>query len=81
LALAVSHHNAAGSDWKLVVRADATNVFESEVSTKTAPKGWLEASVDLTPFAGKSVYVELLNVPTEWSNEFGYWGRAEVISE
>jgi hypothetical protein len=79
LVVEASHHDNA--DWQLVVRADGKTLLDREVSAKTAADGWLSATVDLTPFAGKQIEVELENRPTGWSNEFGYWGTVDIISE
>jgi len=79
LVVEASHHDNA--DWQLVVRAEGKTLLDREVSAKTAADGWLSATVDLTPFAGKQIEVELENRPTGWSNEFGYWGTVDIISE
>jgi len=74
-----SHHDNA--DWQLLIRAAGKTLAKEEVSAKTAPDGWLSLTVDLTPFAGKQIEVELENRPTGWNNEFGYWGAVDIISE
>jgi putative membrane-bound dehydrogenase-like protein len=79
LVVEASHHD--GADWQLVIRAGGKSLLERDVSAKTAPDGWLSASVDLTPFAGQQIDVELENRATGWSNEFGYWGVVDIISE
>jgi putative heme-binding domain-containing protein len=79
LLLAVSHH--AGGDWQLIVKGNGEKVFESLVGPKTASSGWLEVSVELSKFAGKTVKLELLNQPNNWAGEFGFWGQAEVVME
>jgi putative heme-binding domain-containing protein len=79
LVVDASHHE--GGDWQLVVRADGKTLLERDVSAKTAPQGWLTETIDLTSFAGQQVEIELENRPTGWSNEFGYWGSVDIISE
>jgi putative heme-binding domain-containing protein len=81
LALGVSHHGDPVGDWKLVVKVNGKPLHEEMVSAKTVTDGWLDLTVDLTPFAGKTIDLELLNQATDWNYEFGYWSRAEVISE
>jgi putative membrane-bound dehydrogenase-like protein len=79
LVVEASHHD--GGDWRLVVLAAGETLLERDVSAKTAPGGWLAETVDLTPFAGRQIEVELENRPTGWNNEFGYWGLVDIISE
>lgn len=79
LVLDVSHDPRG--DWQLVVKANGKLLYDSPVSPKTTHDGWAEVRVDLSPLAGRSVELELLNQATGWSWEFGYWGRVEIISQ
>jgi hypothetical protein len=79
LRLSVAHDR--NGDWQLVVRASGQKVYGGIVGPKTAKNGWLDLDVDLSPFAGKKIDLELHNHPNNWSNEFGYWGRVEIVSE
>jgi putative membrane-bound dehydrogenase-like protein len=81
LELAVSHHADPPGDWQLVVKIDGKEVQTKLISQKSGEKGWTETFVDLTPYAGKTINVELLNQPNDWNYEYGYWARAEVISQ
>ncbi|HTN77027.1 MAG TPA: dehydrogenase, partial [Pirellulaceae bacterium] len=81
LALAVAHHAEPTGDWQLQVKVDGKELYKSVVGSKTTQQGWLETNIDLTPYAGKAIKLELLNQATGWNHEFGYWGRAEIISE
>jgi hypothetical protein len=78
LSLEVGHH--ARGDWLLLVRADGQELLRKPVDKTTAPNGWLTAEVDLSPLAGKSVKLELVNQPSGWSNEAGYWGKIAIVS-
>ena len=55
-------------------------VHRGIVDGRTAPDGWLELSIDLTPWAGRRVELELHNHPDDWAWEFGYWGRVAVVT-
>jgi len=80
LHLVVSYHDQG--DWDLIVKADGKELLKKLVSKDTATKdGWLEADVDLSPYAGKSVSLELVNQPNGWSWEGGYWAEIAVKSE
>lgn len=79
LMLDVSHDPQG--DWQLVVKADGKTLQKAAIGAKTTADGWAEVAVDLSPFAGKKIDLELLNQASGWSFEFGYWGRIEVVSE
>lgn len=79
LMLSVGHHPKG--DWLLVVRANGKKMLEQKIGKDTATDGWLDARVDLAPLAGKGVTLELLNQPTGWSYEGGYWGKIAVETE
>lgn len=73
-------HDPQG-DWLLVARANGQQIFKGDVSPKTCSKGWGTFKIDLSQFAGQEVALELQNVASGWSYEFGYWGDVQVISE
>jgi hypothetical protein len=79
LKLAVGHH--AQGDWLLQVRVDGQVVKEQTVGADTAPDGWVDVNVDLSPYAGKTALVELVNQPTGWAWEAAYWAQVAVESE
>jgi hypothetical protein len=80
LRLAVSHHDEG--DWQLLVKADGKELLKKTVGKDSATKdGWLETSLDLSEFAGKTVKLELLNQPNGWSWEAGYWAEIAIRSE
>jgi hypothetical protein len=64
-----------------VVRADGKELLKTTVGKETAKEGWLQTSVDLSGYAGKSVKVELLNQANGWSFEAGYWAWIAVQTE
>ncbi len=51
------------------------------ISKETCSKGWRTLSIDLTKFAGQELKLDLVNQANDWSNEFGYWGGARIVSE
>ncbi len=79
LLVSASHH--AGGDWRLIVKGNGKVLHDSIVGAKTTADGWADISVDLTPLAGQKVDLELQNMATDWANEFGYWGRVDVVSQ
>jgi len=76
LKLVVGHHERG--DWDLVVRANDRELLRRTVGPQTCRDGWMEATADLTPFAGKKVRLELVNQPTGWSFEAGYWAEIRI---
>lgn len=79
LYMAVGHH--PDGDWDLVVRADGKQLARQAIDKTSAPGGWIEVGVDLTPLAGKTVKLELVNQPTGWRYEAGYWQNIRIESE
>jgi hypothetical protein len=77
LRLTVGHHPT--SDWQLVVLANGERLHDSLVSPETAKDGWADFTIDLSRFAGHNVILEVHNHPNNWSNEFAYWSKAEVV--
>ena len=74
-------HDPQG-DFDFIVRTDGRQLPCKPVSKDTVTNGhWLEESIDLSRFAGRSVKLELVNQPTGWSYEAAYWAEIVVRSE
>ena len=78
LRLVVGHHPEG--DWTLVVKADGKELFNTTVGEETAKDGWTHVEVDLSKYAGKEVKLELLNQPSGWQWEAGYWASIELVA-
>ena len=78
LRLTVGHHPEG--DWDLIVAAGGKEIARKAVNKETAPDGWIQTEVDLSDFAGKEVKLELINQPTDWKNEAGYWAEISLVS-
>ena len=65
-------------DWELLVKADGSELLKKSVDTQTAPTGWLEVVVDLTPIAGKNVKLELLQQARGNPHVAGYWAEIRM---
>ncbi len=72
-ALRIVAGHPEGGEWTLVVRADATDLLAKVVGPQNAKDGWLEVTVDLAKFGGKSVLLEILNQPGGKGTELAYW--------
>jgi hypothetical protein len=79
LKLIVGHH--AEGDWDLIVRAEGKELLRKTIGKPTSTTGWVEIAVDLTSLAGKTVNLELVNQPTGWAWEAGYWAKIAIESE
>ncbi|KAB2640232.1 MAG: ADP-ribosylglycohydrolase family protein [Verrucomicrobia bacterium] len=79
LKLTVGHHPLG--DWDLIVKADGKELLRKPVGKTTATKGWLDVAVDLSEYKGKSILLELLNQPTDWNFESGYWEKILIESK
>ena len=78
LQLTVGHH--PDGDWDLIVAVGGKEIARKPVSKETAPDGWMQTEIDLSDFAGKEVKLELINQPTGWKNEAGYWAEISLVS-
>jgi hypothetical protein len=63
-----------GDSWTLIVRVEGKDVATKPISAESSKDGWIEVAVDLAPFAGKSVLVELVSV----AGDFAYWAQVSV---
>jgi len=80
LHLTVGHHPEG--DWDLIVAVDGKEIVRKPVSKQTAGRDvWMQTEVDLSDFAGKKVKLELINQPTGWMNEAGYWAEISLVSQ
>jgi hypothetical protein len=74
-------HDPQG-DFELIIRVNGKGVVHKHVNKTTTgtTDPWLTEEVDLSPFVGKTVKLELINQPTGWSYEAAYWGEIALIS-
>ena len=69
------------SDWELKVKVNGKVIAQEMVSSDTVKDGWLNKTVDLTPYAGRRISLQLENSPNNWSFEHAYWNSIKVISK
>ena len=62
----------------MIVKANDKELLEQVVGKETADDGWLEVEVDLSDYAGKEVFLELVNHPNGWMYEAAYWAQIEI---
>ncbi|MCL2304677.1 MAG: ADP-ribosylglycohydrolase family protein [Planctomycetaceae bacterium] len=78
LHLVVTHHNQG--DWDLIVKVDGREILNRPIGKEHDKPGsrWTNINVDLAPYAGKTIKLELLNQPSGWSFEGGYWEKIDL---
>ncbi len=79
LRLTVGHHPEG--DWRLIVKADGKKLLSKTIGKETAENGWVDLEINLAEYSGKEVKLELVNQPSDWKFEAGYWARIEIVSE
>jgi len=81
LHLVVTHHDQG--DWDLIVKVDGREIYKCSIDKAHDPpeSRWSTINVDLKPYAGKTIKLELLNQPTGWSWEAGYWAEIGTRSQ
>ncbi|MEI8382911.1 MAG: PQQ-binding-like beta-propeller repeat protein [Planctomycetota bacterium] len=68
--------------WTLTIRADNQRLLEQQVEEQGSSNGWRDAVVDLTPFAGKRIPVQLIHsIPPQQQPGDAIWKRATVVVE
>ncbi len=72
-------HDLRG-DWVLAVKADGKSLLEQTIGPETVSDEWATIEVDLTPFAGRTVQLELLNIADDWQFEAAYWSEIAIES-
>ena len=83
--LSLNVGNQGGDGWDLIVRADMADLLNKTVATKTANErgawGWMDISVDLSDYAGKTIDLELYIIKGKWNKADARFKKIEIISE
>ncbi len=67
--------------WLLGVRVENRLLLEKTIEDPTSNNGWHEFTVDLTPFAGRRVPIQLLHSAPKQHHTEVLWKRATVVVE
>ncbi len=79
LKLRVSHH--PHGDWQLRVVVDGKAIETQTVSARSVESEWMDLSVDLSKFAGKTIRLAVENRANDWRNEWAYWNEVKIVTE
>ncbi len=63
LKLKVGHD--PGKSWTVLVKLGDRELLKQVVDDATAPNGWLERDIDLSPWAAKTVWLSVSQTATE----------------
>jgi hypothetical protein len=63
-------------DWDLVVRVNGKEASRKAINAEGGD--WKHQSVDLSPWRGQTIEIQLENHPTGWSWEFSYWSDLKI---
>ena len=71
--------NHAKGDFTFIAKVDGKEILRQKIGNEKEDKAeWQTLTLDLSPYAGKRVKVELVNQPDGWQNEAAYWGSIEL---
>ncbi|MBN1901784.1 ADP-ribosylglycohydrolase family protein [Candidatus Sumerlaeota bacterium] len=79
LTLIVGRH--LSGDWVLVVKVDGKMLVKNDMDEFTCRHGFTTIPVDLSPYAGKTIRLELEHRADGWNFEGAFWFRIELRSE
>jgi len=80
LHLVVTHHDQG--DWDLVIKVDGVVRYSQAIGKDFLPESrWKTIGFMADGEAGKMVKLELLNQPSGWSFEGGYWAEINLIED
>jgi len=79
LKLAVAHDPRG--DFDLIVKIDGKPVLTQGVGPDTTADLWLDKTINLTPYAGETITIDLVNQPSYWRFEAAYWANISVVTE
>jgi hypothetical protein len=77
----VGHHE--NGDFELVVIINDKEILNEVIgkNTDTASGHFVEKTIDLTPYAGNNIKIEIQNKASEWGSKAAYWASLEIITK
>ncbi len=65
------------NDWELVVRINDKEIKRQTINAEGEP--WKNQSIDLRPWSGQTIGIQLENHANGWAWEFSYWSELKII--
>ena len=78
LHLTVGHDHPG--DWQLIVRADGDELLNTNVGPDASQDNWMDVEVDLAPYAGQAIELELVNSFNQKNWEAAFWADISIRS-
>jgi hypothetical protein len=75
--LMVTLSNDDRGDFTFIANVDGKEILRKKIGEK-GKADWQTLALDLSPYAGKKVKVELINQPDGWQFEAAYWEKIEL---
>jgi outer membrane protein assembly factor BamB len=79
LAIGVGHES--GERWELEITAGGKSLLRSEVSPKTASGGWLRRELDLSAFAGQTLWLTAIGTALDGKPAHPAWRQLEPTGD
>jgi hypothetical protein len=80
--LQLRYGNSQDRKWTLVVRANGQTLLEQLVEEAGSANGWRDAIIDLTPFSGQRIPLQLIqSIPPQQQAADAHWKRAAIVVE
>jgi outer membrane protein assembly factor BamB len=79
--LAVQVGHVPGGRWDLEITAAGKPALRFEVSEKTAPGGWLKKELDLSRFAGQTIWLAATQRSLAPEKSYANWKRLEIVTD
>jgi hypothetical protein len=73
-------HTAEG-EWELLVRVNEQEQLVKLINDETAPGGWTQIKVDLSPWAGQEARLQLVQRQTGEKSAWAYWSRIKLVEK
>ena len=79
----LEHHDIQPADkrWQLGVRVENQLLFDRTIEETGSANGWHDIVVDLSPFAGRTIPIQLLHAAPKQQQTEVFWKRATMVIE
>ena len=65
-----------GADWELAILINGKEIKRQTINATGEP--WKTQSLDLAPWRGQTIAIQLENHPNGWAWEFSYWSNLKI---
>ena len=80
LKMRVSHH--PHGDWQLRVLVNGKVIKDQIIGSESVgSKEWLDVDVDLSPYGGEVIRLDIENRANNWNCEWAYWNSVRITTK